>query len=130
VIIENQNIGGIIMFVNEFINEWINAEKNGDVQLLTDLLNEDFIGVGPVGFILSKQQWIDRYKNGLKNEYFNFEIISERSHDNSIIIIGTQSQKGNFKGHNIDGTFRVTLILNNNQENLSLLGVHLCSVND
>lgn len=34
------------MFVNEFVNEWINAEKNGDVQLLTDLLNEDFIGVG------------------------------------------------------------------------------------
>jgi hypothetical protein len=118
------------MFVNEFVNEWINAEKNGDVQLLTDLLNEDFIGVGPVGFILSKQQWIDRYKNGLKNEDFNFEIISERAHDNSTIIIGTQSQKGDFKGYNIDGTFRVTLILNNNQENLSLLGVHLCSVND
>src|SRR5699024_12198462 len=104
------------MFVNEFINEWINAEKNGDVQLLTDLLNEEFIGVGPVGFILSKQQWIDRYKNGLKNEDFNFEIINERSHKKSTIIIGTQSQKENIKGHNINVTFRVTLIVNTNQE--------------
>jgi hypothetical protein len=43
---------------------WADAEKRGDVDTVEALATDDFMLVGPLGFILNKQQWLDRYRNG------------------------------------------------------------------
>jgi hypothetical protein len=37
------------------------AELGADTQTLQELLAEDFLSIGPKGFVLSKSEWIDRH---------------------------------------------------------------------
>ena len=41
--------------VEEFVGEWAAAEQRGGAAFLEGALT-DFVGVGPLGFLLSKQQ--------------------------------------------------------------------------
>jgi hypothetical protein len=41
---------------------WTEAEIKADVAALDALATDDFTLVGPVGFILDKQQWLERYR--------------------------------------------------------------------
>jgi hypothetical protein len=60
--------------VQAFLSKWSEAERRGDREALATLLTEDFSGVGPLGFILPKQAWLDRYDaNGLKYDKFDLE---------------------------------------------------------
>ncbi|HZE50998.1 MAG TPA: DUF4440 domain-containing protein, partial [Jatrophihabitantaceae bacterium] len=43
---------------------WVDAELRGDADALDALAVADFALVGPLGFILTRQQWLDRFGNG------------------------------------------------------------------
>ena len=43
---------------------WTEAEVDGDATTLDGLATDDFTLVGPAGFVLGKQQWLDRYRDG------------------------------------------------------------------
>ena len=45
----------------EVLRRWCDAEASGDVATLDALLDNDFLGDGPRGFVLGKQQWLDRH---------------------------------------------------------------------
>jgi hypothetical protein len=38
--------------IDGFLTEWTNAERSGDTSNLELLLAHDFLGVGPLGFVL------------------------------------------------------------------------------
>jgi ketosteroid isomerase-like protein len=89
--------------------QWANAEMHMDSDALERLLDDDFAAVGPRGFVLSRQQWLDRYRSGdLKNDEFDWQDVSVREHGDAAIATGVQTQKTFHKGQEMSGRFRVS----------------------
>jgi hypothetical protein len=49
---------------DEFGQRWAAPEVADDVGVLDSMATKDFILVGPLGFLLDKTQWLDRYRSG------------------------------------------------------------------
>lgn len=110
------------------------SEADGDVEQLDAVLAPDFTGVGPLGFVLRRDQWMERFANGLVNESFELAELGWRIHDRVAVGIGIQHQRTTYQGHRNDGNFRVSLIavpsgVSGQQEGgWLLLGVHLSPI--
>jgi hypothetical protein len=50
--------------LEDFGRRWGKAEIEGDVTVLDALATKNFMLVGPLGFVLDKAQWLDRYSSG------------------------------------------------------------------
>lgn len=91
---------------------WAAAERSADTQALALLLHDDFVAVGPAGFVLDKQQWLDRYSEGnLRHEAFTWVPETVREHGPmTVIVVGLQEQRSQYEGHDVSGRFRVTQV--------------------
>jgi hypothetical protein len=104
---------------------WILAERSGDGATLTDLIHPDFLGVGPFGFILTHDEWTQRFAAGLHYTAFEFTPDRPTRYDgNAAVMVGTQTQAGTYQGRPIDGAFRVTLMFTD-EPAWRLLAAHL-----
>jgi hypothetical protein len=60
--------------------EWASAERRADVPALTSLIADDFVEVGPLGFLLTKQEWLARHQSGdLAYETVDLDDVTPRS---------------------------------------------------
>jgi ketosteroid isomerase-like protein len=64
--------------VEEFVGEWAAAEQRGDAAFLEGAFTDDFVGVGPLSFMLKKQQWLGRFAGGLSYESFALDELETR----------------------------------------------------
>jgi ketosteroid isomerase-like protein len=95
-----------------FAHDWADAERRGDVDFLARNLVDDFVGVGPRGFPLTKEQWLARYRSGdLRNESFALQEVAVRDYGEAAVAVGIQDQRTSFQGHDASGRFRATLIV-------------------
>jgi ketosteroid isomerase-like protein len=91
---------------------WAAAEVAADVATLDQLAADDFCLIGPYGFILDKQQWLDRYRSGdFSTNMLSWDDVTVRQYGDVAIAIGTQTQKAAYKGTPSDGQFRVSQVL-------------------
>lgn len=97
--------------VEEFVREWAAAEQRGDAAFLEGALTDDFVGVGPLGFMLNKQQWLGRFAGGLSYESFALEEVEARFYGETAVVTGRQRQAGGFQGNDVGGKFRASLVL-------------------
>jgi ketosteroid isomerase-like protein len=97
--------------VHVLSRRWADAEQRGDSAALDELLAADFAAVGPRGFVLTRQQWLDRYRSGdLKNEALTLRDASVREYGDSAITIAVQEQRATFQGHDASGRFRLGIV--------------------
>jgi hypothetical protein len=90
---------------------WATAELHGDTAFLEKLLADDFIGIGPLGFFLTKQEWLTRHQSGdLRYESFSLDEVKVRVYNDAAILIGRQTQNATYRGNNIPGQFRIALV--------------------
>jgi ketosteroid isomerase-like protein len=59
--------------IDASLSDWNNAECDADVERLATLLTDDFVGIGPLGFVLPKQSWLARFAGGLHYENAQLE---------------------------------------------------------
>src|SRR4051794_12711542 len=98
--------------IDSLLERLTRAEQDGDIAALDMLTTSDFTLVGPLGFLLSKDQWLDRYRSGaLTTEILTWQPDSVRRHNDLAIVIGTQDQHAHYQGHRVDGRFRATHVL-------------------
>ena len=50
--------------LDDLTQRWVHAEIDGDVPALEGLVTDDVTLVGPLGFVLDRAQWLDRYRSG------------------------------------------------------------------
>jgi uncharacterized protein DUF4440 len=98
--------------VVQLAGAWANAELHGDTASLERTLADDFIGIGPLGFMLTKQEWLARHKAGdLKYESFSLDEVRVRDYNNdAAVLTARQTQQATYRGNSIPGQFRITLV--------------------
>jgi ketosteroid isomerase-like protein len=112
--------------ISKLGQRWAHAELHGDAAGLDDLLAADFTGVGPRGFILTRNQWLQRYLSGdLKNTKFSWGDTTVRGYGDVAVAIGVQDQVAEYNSHPASGRFRVTLVAIRQQGNWRIASVHI-----
>ncbi|QYJ15569.1 hypothetical protein Rxycam_01393 [Rubrobacter xylanophilus DSM 9941] len=110
--------------VEGFVEEWAAAEQRGDAAFLRDTLTDDFVGVGPLGFVLTKEQWLGRFAGGLTYDSFAVEEVDVRLYGEVAVLTARQKQAGSFQGNDVTGEFRATLVLVDRDGRWLLAGWH------
>lgn len=115
--------------LSEIQDTWIAAEPHGDLDTLNQVLADDFRAVGPVGFVLDKEQWIDRYRTGdLRYEHLALDDIDIRTRGDCAVAIARWVQRGAIGERRVDGQFRVTQIFERGGDDWMVAGVHLSPI--
>jgi ketosteroid isomerase-like protein len=108
---------------------WATAELRGDTTFLERFLADDYIGIGPLGFMLTKQEWIARHQSGeLKYESFNLDEVKVRIYNDAAILTGRQIQNGAYRGNSIQAQFRTTLVFVQQQGQWQLASLQLSTI--
>src|SRR5262249_7665304 len=108
---------------------WADAELRADVATLDSLLDEDFTCVGPLGFVLNKDQYLAGRRSGdLKQESFTWQDVHVRVYGDAAIAIGSQVQKATYQGHDASGQFRVTQVFTRKGDSWVLASLHLSPI--
>jgi hypothetical protein len=86
-----------------------NAELHADTQALSILLTEDFISIGPRGFILDKTQWINRHK---QFKYYQMETTEVDIHlyEKAAVVRNIQRNKAVYNGKDVNQITRVAQV--------------------
>jgi len=74
------------------------AELRGDVGFLASLATDDFICIGPRGFMLNKTQWLGRYASGdFRYRSYFWDDEEARVYGDAAVMIGSQVGIGEYK---------------------------------
>ena len=115
--------------IKTFLSQWTQAELNGDAGALSNLLTEDFLGVGPMGFVLPKQAWLDRYgKGGMKYEAFEVEEPQTHIYGDSAVVTARLNQLGTVNGQPTPSAAQATLMIVDRPQGKQLAGISLTFV--
>ena len=109
----------------ELGRHWANAERAGDADALEQLLADDFLLVGPLGFMLDKTQYLgSRRSADLRHESLVWADVSVRAYDNAALAVGSVVQRSTYQGRDASGRFRVTQVAIRRGERWILAGLH------
>jgi ketosteroid isomerase-like protein len=119
--------------VLDLVQRWAAAEQQNDATALDGLLAPEFAGVGPVGFVLTREQWLARFASGLENRAFAVEdpqvrLFGDAAADAAVdtaVVIGVLAQETSWQGGDNSGRFRVTLVAVRPAGNWLLAHVHI-----
>ncbi len=107
------------------LDTWATAERTGDIETSERLLTPDFIGIGPVGFVLSKAAWLARHHDGLRYDDLSLDEIDTRCYGTTAITTARWNAHGSAQGRPIPEAARTTLIAVRNHDDWQLAGIHL-----
>ncbi len=112
---------------------WAAAELRGDTASLREILADDFVGVGPRGFTLTREQWLQRHEAGnLQYQSFGLDELAVRLYGDAAVAVGRQTAEGVYEDenvrHDIQEQFRATLIFVRQQGRWLLAGLQLSPI--
>ena len=115
--------------VARLANTWANAELRGDVAFLEKTLADDFTGIGPLGFMLTRQEWIERHRSGdMKYDSFDLDEVRVRAYNEAAVLTSRQVQNAAYRGNSINAQFRITLVFVQQQGQWKLANLQLSTI--
>ena len=112
---------------------WAAAELRSDTAFLEYALDEDFVGVGPRGFMLTKDQWLSRHQAGnLKYQSFGLDEVQVRLYGDAAVMVCRETAEGVYEDENgrydLNEQFRATLVFVKPQGRWLLAGLQLSHI--
>jgi hypothetical protein len=87
------------------------AEQRGDVAFLDRAVVDDFLLIGPRGFMLNKEQWLARYKSGALQPGTNQrDEVRLRIYGNAAIMTARETVSGSYEGQEFHNQLRSTRV--------------------
>jgi ketosteroid isomerase-like protein len=115
--------------ISELGKRWVEAELAGDIAAMDSLAHRDFLLVGPLGFILDKAQWLERYSSGaFVTSALDWRDTTVRVFGDCAVVIGVHDQEAAYRGQPNNGQFRATHILARNGDRWQLVSMHLSPI--
>ena len=111
--------------IHAFLSQWTDAEHAGDAETLATLLTDDFSGVGPLGFVLPRPAWLDRYRQGLAYEQFSLEEIQIRLYGDVAVVTARNNARGTYQGQPLPEALRATLVIASDSGAVRLAAIHM-----
>jgi ketosteroid isomerase-like protein len=109
--------------------KWAEAELRSDAETLASLFDADFVCVGPLGFVLNKDQYLAGRRSGdLKQEAFAWEDVRVRVYGDAAVAVGSQVQKTTYQGHDASGQFRGTQVFVRRGDGWAMVSLHLSPI--
>ena len=117
--------------VARLADAWATAELRADTAFLEQTLADDFIGIGPLGFMLNKQEWLARHQSGdLKYDSLELDEVTVRVYGEAAVVTGRQVQSAAYRGNSIPGQFRITLVFVHQQGQWRLAHLQLSTIGE
>ena len=116
--------------------QWINTQpsmiqRDGDAATTDRLLTDDFIGIGPVGFQLRKQAWLQRQTEGdLHYDELSLEDVTTRHYRDCAITTARWHARGTARGHPLPEATRATLVTVKDGDDWQLATIHFSHLAD
>ena len=111
--------------IDVLLSAWADAERRGDTSATDQLLTDDFAGIGPVGFVLPKQAWLQRHTSGtLHYDELTLDEVSTRIHGSAAVTTARWNARGTAQGHAIPEASRSTLVSVRTESGWRLAGIH------
>jgi ketosteroid isomerase-like protein len=115
--------------VRELGRRWADAEQHGDVDALDAMATDDFTLVGPLGFVLDRSQWLQRFRTGdLVLRSLAWDELAVHDHGDTAIVVGRHTQEGTFADRAVDGSFRATHVAVRRDDRWLLAAMHLSPI--
>lgn len=115
--------------VVHLVDAWATAELHADVAFLERTLADDFIGIGPLGFLLTRQEWLARHQSGeLKYTAFTVDEVKVRMYTNAALVTCRQVQHAAYRGSPVPGQFRASLMFVSQDGQWRLAGLQLSAM--
>ena len=113
--------------IRKLLERFAGAQRLSDLDALSQLLTDDFKLVGPLGFVVPKQQWLEQFRTGaLQIESLEWDEVDIRTYAyaNFATAIGKLTQAATYAENRSDGQFRVTAIAIGHGVTWHLAGAH------
>jgi ketosteroid isomerase-like protein len=78
-----------------------------------------------VGFVLTRDQWLGRFRGGLENRAFAVKDPQVHDHGTAAVVVGVLAQETSVRGRDNSGRFRVTLVAVRAADRWLLASVHI-----
>jgi ketosteroid isomerase-like protein len=115
--------------ITQFAEAWATAELQGDTASLETCLSDDFVGVGPLGFLLSKQEWLGRHQSGeMTYTVHTLDEVKVRRYSEAAILVGRLTQEATYQGNPMNTHMRTTLVFVRKAKQWHLAGLHFCNI--
>jgi ketosteroid isomerase-like protein len=96
--------------LHHLVTTWADAERRGDRATLESLLTDDFLGIGPVGFVLPRDVWVTRFEHGLNYTDLDVDELTARTFGDAAVIVGRQRAHGEAQGNPTPDDTRVSIV--------------------
>ena len=111
------------------VDRFMAAEAGNDVAAHDGLIAPEFRAVGPLGFVLARDQWLDRFQSGdFVYRSLEWSDPEARQFGDAAIVIGTQDQQATYRGQPSDGRFRTTVVVIARDGAWMIAGMHLSPI--